>query len=144
MWTRSRAQRALAIGTVVLCATTTLLLADGPHYARSFASFLAGSLATFPTCRRISINLAKASEEYAVRAREEDRASVEEAFQQGQDTVLELVRQARDEAYRQLHQLSGKLEPALAKLVSGRLEEVDIRLEKIGDRCAPLLSTTTN
>ncbi|MGH9223495.1 MAG: hypothetical protein ACRD2W_06840 [Acidimicrobiales bacterium] len=140
----SRSQVLLVFGGVVACSATTLLLIDGPHHVRSFLAMFLGNIATFPTCRRISVLLTRASEEYAVQAQEEDRASVEEAFQRGRDTVIDLVRQARDDACRQLRTVETALEPRLATLVSERLKEVDRRLERMDTDPAWSLSTTTS
>jgi hypothetical protein len=123
--------------TVLLGAVATVLaalmvvLAPGPSSVRSIVCALAFSLIPFPACRHIGRSLAGATRRHQEAAVDEDRQATEEAFAEGQESVLDLVRLARDEARAQLVAVADILEPDVATHVSSRLEEVDQRLERL-------------
>jgi hypothetical protein len=138
----TRRQVLEAAGGTAACLVAAAAFARGPYQGRTFIAIAIANLVTFATCRRISIALSRAGEEYAGEARAEDRARVEAAFRQGRASVLDLACEARDDALRQLHQVQREIDPALAALVSGRLEEVDRRLRTLHTGSALSSSTT--
>ena len=79
-------------------------------------------------CRHVSRSLARATERHLAETVAEDEQARQAAFLEGQESVLTLVRLARDDARAQLAAVAPRLEPSLSSLVSARLEEVDRRL----------------
>ena len=105
-----------------------LVLTPSPLNWRSFVAAIAYSAVPYPTCRHISRSLARATERHQAATVDEDERARQEAFLKGQESVLTLVRLARDDARRQLAAVASGLDPELHGLVSARLEEVDRRL----------------
>jgi hypothetical protein len=60
-----------------------------------------------------------------------DEGAERAAFLQGRESVVGLVRQAREDALRQLESVRSTLDAPLADLVTKRLEEVERRLHSI-------------
>ena len=112
----------------VLVAGLVFVLTPGPTNDRSLLCAVAYSVAIYPTCRHISRSLARATDRHIEATVEEDEQARAAAFVRGQESVVDLVRLARDDARRQLAAVAPRLEPALNELVSARLEEVDRRL----------------
>jgi hypothetical protein len=140
-------ERSLAVAVVVAAVVmegAAVALARAPFTLTSLITSLAWALAPYPTCRHISISLARASEQHTEATRAEDEAAVQAAFRRGQEDVVTLVRQARDDAYRQLARLAPTIPPRLASVATKRLEEVDRRLIAIDGRSASSSSTTTS
>jgi len=124
-------QRRLAVmvgAAAVLIAVLILVLTPGPTDTRSFLCTLAYSLCVYPMCRHVGRSLARATERHLDETVTEDEQARQAAFLDGQESVVDLVRLARDDARRQLAAVAPRLEPALNELVSARLEEVDRRL----------------
>jgi hypothetical protein len=120
------------VGTAAaVIATLNLVLTPGPLNVRSLLTALALSLVVYPPCRHISRSLARATELHLEATTEEDEQARQEAFQRGQQSVLDLVRLARDDARAQLATVAAELEPTLCALVATRLEEVDRRLSSL-------------
>ena len=120
------------------------LVSPADVHPRSLALSILLSLAPFPTTRRISNSLARATERDAGQSREEDRTERVRAFEEGRETVVGLVRRARDDARRQLANLEITLEPSVASVVQSRLEEVDRRLGSMTEPAVLSSSTTTS
>ncbi|MEA2902501.1 MAG: hypothetical protein QOH36_2388 [Actinomycetota bacterium] len=112
----------------MLVAGLVFALTPGPTNFRSFLCAIAYSVAIYPPCRHISRALARATERHLEATVAEDEEARAAAFLRGQESVVDLVRLARDDARRQLAAVAPRLEPALNELVSARLEEVDRRL----------------
>ncbi len=127
----SRRMAALLAGATVLVVVVMVALANGPPSVRSLVCALAFTLAPFPTCWQIGRALARATVRDQEASVDRDLRVTAEAFSEGQESVLALVRLARDDARAQLAAVAVTLEPGLATLVSTRLEEVDQRLESL-------------
>jgi hypothetical protein len=124
-----------------------LFLSPGPAQLRPFAAVMLSFVGVFPACRRMSTLLAEATERYERQSRSDDRVAIEEAFGDGRRSVADLVREARDDAHRQLDQVRHELDGRLAEHVETRLEEVDLRLRSLDqepDFVALSSSTTTS
>jgi hypothetical protein len=124
-------RRSLAVVVGLAAAATgvmMLVLTPGPVNVRSFLAGFVYSVVPYPTCRHISRSLARATAQHQGATAEEDEDVRAAAYLRGQESVVELVRLARDDARRQLAAVAPRLEPALNELVSARLEEVDRRL----------------
>lgn len=81
----------------------------------------------FP-CRHLSRALEAAAAEHARALQAVDEDAERAAFLEGRESVIGLVRQAREDAMAQLRALRPQLEPGLAELAVRRLEQVDQRL----------------
>ncbi|MEA2901394.1 MAG: hypothetical protein QOH36_1281 [Actinomycetota bacterium] len=127
----SQQMRAVVVGATCLTAGLMFVLTPGPVSLRSFLAGLAGGLAPFPTCRYISRSLATAAERNLAAAVEQAESAGRLAFSEGQQSVLELVGLARDDARAQLAAVAVSLEPDLTAKITTRLEEVDRRLERL-------------
>ena len=121
----------LLIAVVVVCIVLIPIISNGPFDLRALLCSLALSVAPFPMCREVSENLARATERDHAAAADEHERATEQAFSEGRESVLSLVRMARDDAKAQLADVAPRLEPDLAALVGSRLEEVDRRLESL-------------
>lgn len=112
-------------------AALMLAFSRGPLSLSAFLCSVVLSVAPFPMCCHVSRTLARAgSLEVAAEAHEDQRVT-EAAYTEGQQSVLALVRLARDDARAQLAALTVSLEPDVAALVTTRLQEVDRRLESL-------------
>ncbi|MGH9278513.1 MAG: hypothetical protein ACRD12_10485 [Acidimicrobiales bacterium] len=118
-------------------------LRGNPFVARTVAVNLIFLFAPFPTARQISISLGRAREAHLREAGEQERKVRMLAYREGQEAVVHLVQQARDDAYQQLASIGSALEPALADHVTRRLEEVDRRLTRM-ELLESSSSTTTS
>lgn len=76
----------------------------------------------FPA-REAGRSLARAADQHVAATRAGDDQAVRAAFVEGQEPVPGLVRQAREDALRQLAQLGPALPPDLSAMASHRLEE---------------------
>ena len=124
-----RRQLAVMVGAAaVLIAVLILVLTPGPANTRSFLCAMAYSLCVYPMCRHIGRSLTRATEHHLEETMAEDEQARQAAFLDGQESVLALVRLARDDARAQLASVAARLEPSLSNLVKARLEEVDRRL----------------
>jgi hypothetical protein len=140
-------RRSLALlvgGTAAVTGGLMLVLTPGPLNVRSFVAGLVYSVVPYPTCRHISRSLARATARHQEATAEEDELARQGAFGQGQESVLVLVRLARDDARAQLAAVAPRLEPDLHALVSARLEEVDQRLLSLAPDAGSSSSTTTS
>jgi hypothetical protein len=139
----SRLMTGALVGVAGLIGLLGAAFAQGPPSFRSFACAVAFNVAPFPTAVHIGRSLARATKDDQEAAADEDRRATEEAFTEGQESVLALVRLARDDAQAQLASVAITLEPDVARLVGARLKEVDQRLATLaGDGLSS--STTTS
>ena len=124
-----RRQLAVMVGAAaVFIAVLILVLTPGPANTRSFLCAMAYSLCVYPMPRHIGRSLTRATEHHLEETMAEDEQARQALFLDGQESVLALVRLARDDARAQLASVAAQLEPSLSNLVSARLEEVDRRL----------------
>jgi hypothetical protein len=86
----------------------------------------------FPVWQHIGLSLDQAHTSHARDAARADADAALDAFRQGQDEVISLVRRARDDAHQQLARLTLLLPAPHQDLANRRLEEVDLRLAAIG------------
>lgn len=121
-----------------------LLLSPGPVNLRSLLGSMALSVAPYPACRHISRSLARATERHFEATAAADERARQAAFQRGQESVMTLVRLARDDAWAQLTRVAPELDPNLSALVGARLEEVDRRLLSLTAAAESSSSTTTS
>lgn len=78
--------------------------------------------------RKASAELRTAEAAYAAALHAGDAAAIAAAFRSGQESVVDLVRKARDDAVLQLAQIQATLDRRLLQSASQRLKEVDERL----------------
>lgn len=85
---------------------------------------------TFPflPCLHLDVALQRAADRHSSFVETADEGAERVAFLQGRESVVGLVRQARDDALRQLEVLAPRLDPGIAALATARLEEVERRL----------------
>lgn len=120
-------------GVVALVAVAALIVfSPAPIAARSLAAGLLWNSMPYPLCRRVGRLVAGASDHHVEVTHDADRQAAQAAYIKGQESVVAMVRQARDDAFRQLAELAAALQPELSALASSRLEEVDQRLIAIG------------
>jgi hypothetical protein len=100
------------------------------------AGVLWGLFPYFP-CRHLSWALDRAGARHARSTRAVDEGAEEVAFVHGRESVLGLVRQARDDAFRQLQVLAPRLGPRIAEVAFRRLKEVERRLRSIESENRP-------
>jgi hypothetical protein len=98
---------------------------------RSVIQAVVGGMWPFFPCRRLTANLARVSAEHARSTEAEDEEAVRAAFADGRESVVGLVRQARQEAMAQLERLGPQLDAGLGELAASRLQEVDRRLSTL-------------
>lgn len=89
------------------------------------------SLFPFFPCLHLSRTLEAAAAEHGRGLEAVDEDAERAAFLEGRESVIGLVRQAREDAMAQLRALRPQLEPGVAELAVHRLEEVDQRLQAI-------------
>jgi hypothetical protein len=121
-----------------------LALSPGPVNLRSLLGSTGLSVAPFAGCRHISRSLARATERHLQATVEADERARQTAFLEGQESVMALVRLARDDAWAQLARIAPDLDPNLSALVGARLEEVDRRLLSLTPAAKLSWSTTTS
>jgi hypothetical protein len=118
---------ALAVNTAIAVA----LFPVPPVDIRSVVSAIGGTMYPFFACRHLTSTLGRASAEHARSTRAEDEEAVRTAFSEGRESVVSLVRQARQDALAQLERLGPQLDAGLGELAAIRLEEVDRRLRTL-------------
>lgn len=97
----------------------------------------------FPS-RHLATALERARDRHAASVHVDDEGAEHRAFLDGQESVIGLVRQARDDALGQLNRLAPRLDPRVAELAADRLEEVERRLKATGAGHESSSSTTTS
>ncbi len=96
--------------------------------ARSLiAATLVSTFPFFPS-RHLTLALGRTSARYANSTESADEETVRAAFVDGRESVVSLVRQARQDALRQLELLGPRLDARLGELAMLRIQEVDRRL----------------
>jgi hypothetical protein len=96
----------------------------------------------FP-CRHLDMALQRAADHHIGFVQTDDEGVARAAFRDGRESVFSLVREAQDDAARQLRALEHRLDPTVATLVATRLKEVDQRLRIAMAEPASSSSTTT-
>lgn len=129
-----RAGVAVAMG--LMCAVAVVLSPASP-VLRPVVTGLAWTLSPYPASRRVSRALVRATTRQSQAEGEADGEAELEAFRQGRDEVLALVRAARDDAVRQLAALDPATAPEIGELATRRLTDVDHQLAVLG---APVLA----
>ncbi|MDQ4068288.1 MAG: hypothetical protein M3203_02225 [Actinomycetota bacterium] len=127
----------IVLGVLVFPAPGSLRMA-------SVVGALAYNLFPFFPCRHLSQALDRAAAHHAESLEAVDEGTERAAFLAGRESVIALVREAREDALRQLKLLEPQLEARIADLAAARLKEVDRRLQGIQSERASLSSTTTS
>jgi hypothetical protein len=94
--------------------------------------------------RHLASALHRAAAQHAEDIEAVDQGAERAAFLSGRESVVGLVRQAREDALRQLDAVRPTLDPLLAELATHRLEEVEQRLRSIEPAGGSSSSTTTS
>ena len=115
-----------------------------PISARSVVASLAYNLFPLFPCRHLALALERAGGRHNASLEALDEGAVRAAFLAGRESVVGLVREAREDALRQLERLEPRLDAQIAELAANRLEEVDRRLRGIEAQGASSSSTTTS
>lgn len=121
------APAALAVNTALAVA----LFPIPPVDARSVITAIVGGLYPFFACRHLTSALGRVSAQHADSTRADDEEAVRAAYVEGRESVVSLVRQAREDALAQLERLGPQLDAGLGTLAAVRLEEVDRRLRTL-------------
>lgn len=140
----SKAARCLVPAAVVLVLAVGWLLhpnAGNPAYLALQASWLVPFLVSG---LRLELELERGAARYSRHLALTDAAAEVDAFRRGQAAVVDLVRQARDEAREQLTSLRATLPRELYANAQDRLKEVDRRLEELTAGDGSSWSTTTS
>ncbi len=99
--------------------------------ARSLIAATIGGLYPFFPCRHLTLALGRMSARHLSSTGAADEEAVRAAFVDGRESVVSLVRQARQDALRQLELLGPRLDARLGELATLRIEEVDRRLDAL-------------
>lgn len=99
--------------------------------ARPVAAALLYNVFPFFPLRHLSQALDRAAASHARTVQAVDADAERASFLEGRDSVVGLVRQAREDALDQLARLGTELDGGLAQLAARRLQEVEERLRKI-------------
>lgn len=97
----------------------------------------------FLPCLHLDIAMQRAADRHSSFVETADESAERLAFLEGRESVVGLVRQARDDALSQLKALAPRLDPGIAALAAARLEEVERRLSTATAEHASSSSTTT-
>lgn len=138
------AMRWFAVGAAALLLVSTWLLHPIGHHPERVLLQAIGPLAVLVGALPLARELGSASDRYQRKLMDDDGDAEHIAFRRGQDTVIDLVHRARDEAYGRLGVVGATLAPPLAENVRHRLEEVDRRLARLEHRGGSSWSTTTS
>jgi hypothetical protein len=112
--------------------------------ARALAASVLWNLFPYFPCRHLGRALEGAGARHARYVETVDEGAEHAAFVEGRESVVGLVRQAREDALRQLDVLAPRLDPRIAELASHRLKEVEQRLKAIESEPESSSSTTTS
>jgi hypothetical protein len=123
---------------------TGIVLSPVAFETGAVAGSIVWNLTPYPPGRRFSWAMARAADQHAGLAEAGDAEAVAAAFEEGRDSVVELVSQARDDAVHQLGEVRASLDPAVARMAERRIEEVGRRLSMLGSEPASWSSTTTS
>lgn len=131
-WRDSRRIRVeLGLGMTATC-VLAILLHRGPLHVRDVVMMLDwGLLLFFPVWQHIGRSLDRAQIAFAAEAEHADANTVVDAFRDGREDVLALVRRACEDAEHQLVAVTAQLAAPDADLATARLKEVSLRLNVI-------------
>jgi len=129
-WTSLRGWRWLVPASMawVLALAVAVFPAPSAMNGRALLSAVIWNVFPFFPCRHLARALAGAGTRHAVAVRLGDEDAEQAAFTDGQEWVVGLVRQARDDALGQLRAMAPQLDRGIVELAGDRLEEVDRRL----------------
>lgn len=131
-----------AIATNVILGVVVHPAPSAVNLRTVLASLLYNVFPFFP-CRHLDMALQRAADRHRSFVETDDEGVERAAFLEGRESVVGLVRQAQEEAARQLSTLAPGLDPAVAALVGARLQEVERRLRTAMAEPASSSLTTT-
>lgn len=106
------------------------------------ASVIYNGFPVFP-CGHLARALERAASRHAAATDVVDEGAERDAFLEGREAVVNLVRQAHDDAMGELRLVEPRLDASVAALAAARLEEVERRLRTIESESESSWSTTT-
>jgi hypothetical protein len=131
-WARGHRQWALLAAMVAVVLVGLWVFPDRAALtARAVAGNVVYNLFPYFTLRHLARALQQAGAQHLEDMEAVDEGAERAAFLQGRESVVGLVRQAREDALRQLESVRSTLDAPLADLVTKRLEEVERRLHSI-------------
>lgn len=125
----SRRDRWLVLAGAFLLVALNWFLHQAPEPLSGFLLTLPVPVALYLTGMRFGVELDRAEALYAAEFRAGDTQAMDEAFERGQESVVQLVRMALADARVQLSGRRTEMEPTVSAFADRRLEEVDQRLK---------------